>query len=85
MADVRARIAMVRQRFGKIHHLWRDNALHLNLRLRLYKEAVCSVLTYGSEAWTLTLEVRKAINGANAAMLTIITGNTVRQEKHPDV
>ena len=63
-----------------MHHMWRDNALHLNLRLRLYKAAVCSVLTYGSEAWTLSQEVRKAINGANAAMLTIITGNTARHE-----
>ena len=78
MADVRARIAMTRQRFSKMHHLWKDKALHLNLRMRLYKAAVCSILTYGSEAWTLDKHVRKAINGANASMVSIITGREVR-------
>ena len=83
MADVRARIAMARQRFGKMHNLWRDKALHLNLRIRLYKAAVCSVLTYGSEAWTLSHAVRKKLNGANAAMMAIITGKDVHQEASP--
>ena len=31
MPDVRIRIAMARQRFGKMRHIWRDNELHLNL------------------------------------------------------
>ena len=80
MADVRRRIAMARQRFGKMHHLWKDNNLHRKLRLRLYKAAVCSILTYGSEVWTLSVDVRKAINGANAAILSIITGRTPHEE-----
>ena len=50
MTDIRARIAMARQRFGKLRHIWINKELHLNLRLRLYKSCVCSVLTYGSEA-----------------------------------
>ena len=37
MADVRARIAMARQRFGKMCHIWHDVVLHRNLRIRLYK------------------------------------------------
>ena len=83
MTDVRTRIAMASQRFGKIHHLWRDHDLHLNLRLRLYRASVCSILTYGSEAWVLTQQVRKALNGANARMLSIITGNTIKEEASP--
>ena len=48
--------------------------------MRLYKATVCSVLTYDSEAWILTEEVRKTINGANTVMLAIITDKTVNQE-----
>ena len=80
MPDVRARIAMARQRFGKMRHLWDDKNLHVKLRMRLYKASVCSILTYGSEAWTLTKEVRRAINGANSQMVSVITGKTPHQE-----
>ena len=80
MTGVRTRIAMARQRFGKLRHLWADKHLHLHLRLRLYKAAVCSVLTYGAEAWRINPDVAKAINGANSQMLSIITGKTPHQE-----
>ena len=48
--------------------------------MRLYISAVCSILTYGSEAWMLTPEVRRALNGANTAMMSVITGEEVRKE-----
>ena len=37
MTDVRTRIVMATQRFGKLRNIWRDDNLHLNLRMRLYK------------------------------------------------
>ena len=80
MPDVVRRIAMAKARFGKLRHLWNDNNLHLNLKLRLYKSSVCSILTYGSEAWYLTFRVTKALNGANTQMLSVITGKTQHQE-----
>ena len=80
MADVQARIAMAFQRFGKRRHIWRDGDLHRNLRMRLYKACVCSVLTYGSEAWTLSAEVTAALNGVNARMVCVITGRTPHEE-----
>ena len=80
MPDVKRRIAMVTQRFGKLRHIWRSNELHVNLRLRLYKSAVCSILTYGSEAWRLTKKVIRALNGANSRMLSVITGKTIHEE-----
>ena len=58
--------------------------LHINLRLRLYKASVCSILTYGSEAWRLTREVSAALNGADASMVSIITGRTIRDEAAED-
>ena len=80
MPDVRIRIARARQRFGKMRHIWGNKTLHQNLRMRLYKSSVCSILTYGSEAWTLTAEVCAALNGANSNMVSVITGRTVREE-----
>ena len=69
MSDVRRRIAMATQRFGKLRHLWSDGNLHINLRMRLYKSCVCSILTYGSEAWKITTTVAAALNGANSKMV----------------
>ena len=80
MSDVRARIAMAQTRFGKLQHIWNNNDLHLGLKLRLYKACACSILTYGSEAWTLGTKITKTINGANAQMMAVITGNTPQQE-----
>jgi hypothetical protein len=80
MKDVKTKVARARQRFGKMRHLWADKRLHLKLRLRLYKSCICSILTWGSEAWYLTNEVVKKLNGANAQMLCIITGKTPREE-----
>ena len=71
---------MARARFGKLRHIWRDNNPHLHLRLRLYRSCVCSILTYGSEAWYLNREMRRALNGANSQMVSIITGRTAHEE-----
>ena len=80
MHDVQTRIARARQRFGKMSYIWGSKELHVNLRMRLYKSSVCSILTYGSEAWRMTRRVTAALNGANASMLSIITGKTIREE-----
>ena len=79
-SDVLARVAMAQQRFGKMRHIWKDNNLHLNLRLRLYRSSVCSIMTYGSEAWRLTKKVQQILNGANSRMLAVITGKSQHEE-----
>lgn len=48
--------------------------------MRLYVSAVLSVMVYGSEAWRLTTEVQRAINGANSKMVAAITGRPIREE-----
>ena len=83
MPDVLARIARARSRAGKLRHIWQAE-LSLKLKIRLYKSAVCSILTYGSEAWLLDEEACKAINRANAIMLSFITGKTIAEEANID-
>ena len=80
MIDVKTRIARATQRFGKMRHIWGNKELHQNLLMRLYKSSVCSILTYGSEAWRLTPNVCATLNGANSSMVSKITGRTIRDE-----
>ena len=54
----------------------------MNLRMSLYKACVYSILTYGSEAWKITVAV--ALNDTNSKMVIIITGKTVHDEVSTD-
>ena len=54
--------------------------LPIELKFRLYKAAVCSILTYGCETWRLTPPVMRQINGANSRMLSRLTGKSIPQE-----
>ena len=83
LKDIVTRIARARTRFGKMRHLWNDKNLHYNLRLRLYKSSVCSIMVYGSEAWKLNEQAVRKLNGANAQMMSIISGKTPHQEASP--
>ena len=83
LKDIQTRIARARTRFGKMRHLWTDKALHYNLRLRLYKSSVCSIMVYASEAWKLNTEAVRKLNGANAQMMSVISGKTPHQEASP--
>lgn len=72
--DIKRRVAMAVARAGKLRNIWAATELTLKLKMRLYKSACCSILTYGSEAWVLNEAACKIINGANASMLSHITG-----------
>ena len=65
---------------GQLRHVFDSPFMGDRLKLRLYKVAVCSLMTYGCEAWTLSEKVMRKLNGANSQMLSRITGQTVRQE-----
>ena len=83
MTDVRARIAIARTRFGKLRHLRNDKCLNLNLLLRFYKSCVYNILTYGSVVWYLDEETTTTLIGANAVMVSVMTGKTQHQEESP--
>ena len=79
MPDVQRRCAMAKQRAGTLRHIW-ASSLKLDLKVRLYIAACCSILVYGSEAWLLDESASRCINGANAYMLSHITGKSKREE-----
>ena len=61
--DVRKRIAQAKARAGRLRHILQAEELELDLRIRLYISGCCSILTYGSEAWTLDDKTYNLING----------------------
>ena len=62
--DVKRRIAIAMQRMGALRNVF-DSGIPLDLKLKIYKTAICSLLTYGCEAWTLSEKTLTMINGAN--------------------
>ena len=69
--------------FGKLRHVFGSRDLSTRLKLRLYEAAVCSIMVYGCESWTLDDKTMRHINGANSKMLSIITGNPIQVEARP--
>ena len=73
-ADIRHRMAIAQSVFGSLSHMWLDHRLPRSMKIRLYRLAVCSTFTHACEAWNLTINVCKRINGFNSRCLHIITG-----------
>ena len=70
---------MAKTRAGSLRHVW-SAKLPIDLKIRIYICACCSILVYGSEAWNLDAETCRIINGANAFMLSHITGKPKEEE-----
>ena len=78
--DVTRRIALAMNRCGKLRHVFDSKDLPMSLKLSVYKAAVASILTYGSEAWHLTTRTQARLNGANARCLSRFTGKSSHEE-----
>ncbi|KAI8491775.1 hypothetical protein Bbelb_305800 [Branchiostoma belcheri] len=72
-ADVNYRMVIAQTRFSSLQHIWRDHRLPHSMKVRLYKSSVCSTLTHSCEAWDLTRDVTRMINGFNSRCLQVIT------------
>ena len=77
--DVKRRIALATQRMGTLRHVFNSD-IPLTLKLQIYKSAICSLLTYGCEAWTLHEKTLASINGANTRCLSWFTGKDAHTE-----
>ena len=60
-------------------HIWKVSSLHRRVQ-GLCIVSVGSVLTYGSEDWMMTNDVKRMLNGTNNMMLGVITGHTDHKE-----
>ena len=81
--DVKRRVAMAVSRFGQLRHVLGSKHVKQETKLRIYKCAVGSLFTYGSEAWNLNEKCVRTLNGANASCLFRFTGKTrVEESRH---
>ena len=78
--DVETRCAMAQSRCGDLRAVFNSEHIPLALKLKIYKTAVCSLLTYGSEAWRLDQKTIAMLNGCNARCLSHITQKTAHEE-----
>ena len=78
-ADMRHRMAIAGERSRSLGYLWRDNRLPRSQKLPR-SLSVCSTLTHGSEAWTLTPKALATLNGFNSRQLHRITERSYREE-----
>ena len=77
--DVKRRIGMAMTRMGQLRHVF-NAEISFKLKMKIYKSAVCSLLTYGCEAWLLDEKTAAMLNGANARCLSRFTGKTAHAE-----
>lgn len=78
--DIKVTVTMAFSCCDKLRHVLDSPDLSVPLKLRLYQAAVCSVLSYGCETWTLYPAVMRTINGVNNRMIVRFTGKTIPQE-----
>ena len=81
--DIERRLNLAKARCGKLRHLFDSPVLSLHLKLRLYRAAICSLITYGCETWRLDIKTIRMLNNANSIMLSRITGNSIPHEARP--
>lgn len=77
--DIKRRVALAASRMGQLRHVF-DSSIKFGLKMKIYKVTVCSLMTYGSEAWDLNPYTQRLINGANARLLSRFTGKDAHAE-----
>ena len=79
LADVAHRMQIAQAVFSELSHIWSDHRLPQSMKLRLYILAVCSTLAHACEAWVMTPEVCRKLNGFNSRCLHVITKKHYRE------
>ena len=78
--DIERRLNLAKAKCGKLRHLFDSPKLGLQLQLRLYCAAICSLITHDCETWRLDAKTIRMLNSANSTMLPRITGNSIPHE-----
>ena len=66
--DIQMRIGSAWSALYKLTPIWKSN-LDVSIKTEFFRATVKSVLTYSSQAWTLTKSLEKKLNGAYIRML----------------
>ena len=82
-ADLARRIGMATTRCGQLRFVLGADNIKMSTKMKIYKCAMGSLFTYGSEAWNLSAAALRKLNGANAGCLFRFTGKTRVEESRP--
>ena len=66
--DIKVRKALAWNALHRMHVIWKSK-INLPLKRRFFIATVESVLTYGSESWSLTVQQQKSLDGTFTRML----------------
>ena len=78
--DIKARVTQAFTPCDKLRHVLDVTEFSTDLKIRLYKVVIYSILTYGCETRRLTPPVMWELNGANSNMLSRFTHKTIPQK-----
>ena len=60
--------------------MWKDTAISLQAKLRLFDCGIASVLVYGCEIWMLDRSTTASLRGWCARLISKLTGRSIREE-----
>ena len=67
-SDIQVRIGSAWSALNKLTPIWKSN-LDVSIKREFFRATVESVLTYSSQAWTLTKSLENKLNGSYTRML----------------
>ena len=74
MKDTLRRIAQATTKYTVLVHVWSDNQLSRDLRVKLYYVRIFTVLLYGSETWLLDTRTCQRLRSFHSRCMTQIFG-----------
>ena len=78
--EVEARILQALQAHRALKGIWKDKGLSLDIKIRLFKVRVLSILVYGAESWKMTKKIVQKIRGFIVRCFTNMTSHTITEE-----
>ena len=61
--EISTRIGLAAQAFSRLQNIWKSSALQTNIKLKIYKSNVRSVLLYAAETWRTNRKIESRLRG----------------------
>ena len=67
--DFKVRKALAWNVCNKLHTIWSSSILDSNIKVKIFQTVIEPILLYGSEAWSLTKQMEKQLDGTYTRLL----------------
>ena len=79
--EIKARIAIATSSMAKLNKLWNSKSISFEIKIKLYKSLILSILLYGCESWTLTAETTRRVQAFEMKCYRRMLGITWKDRK----